>query len=373
MGTGLLEGLRTKVGGGIVLPPDARIHYAYSTLSGKQRSWYEIVCAALAAGKPSATLHGISCGEDAFETVRLVEADHPEVHWLGHELRISRMLGRAEVGLARCSDVRAGDDAALLEAAEAFRRSLPAGADEYTVAKAAFTQVAARVRYDFAARALNVAGGRPSKRPYEATGALADGIAVCTGYAKAVQFLLQHCGMMAVLVSGEAYGSGERDGTRGRHAWLIVRIDGNFYQMDPTWSSLAGGKTDRAGWVSYDYFALTDAEMAPTHLAESLFSLPRCDATAAEYHRREGYCLRAWDATRYTDMVCRQLAAGARAASVKAANEPAYRKMLEALLSGGVLPAVLARAEAVTGCSYPRDRACFTTDEHLRVLTLLTG
>lgn len=354
-----------------VLSPDERIHYAYSTLSGAQRRAYETICEALATGKPRATVRGLMSSNEVFEIARMVRADHPEIHWIGRGFRLASAPGYAEVHLDRTPDAPEGDDAALLAAAESFMRSLPPSADEYTIAKAAFTHVAATTRYDHATAGLDAGRDEAQMRPYEATGALIDRLAVCSGFAKAVQFLLQRCGMMVALLSGEARGASDPNDTWGPHAWLAVRIDGRFYHMDPTWTSMGRDDEGLASRVRYDYFGLTDREIASTHrVTASPFPPPACDSTMAEYYRREGLCLHAWNETRYADMVCRQLADGKMTASVKATNDVTYRKMVDRILHSGGWQKAIGRASAMIGEPYDLNTVQFSTNSELRVLTL---
>lgn len=356
----------------LVIPPDERIHYAYSTLAGAQRRAYESICEALIEGRPRATVRGLASSKEVFRVVRMVRADHPEVHWLGRSARLSAWPGRTEVLLERCDDARSDDDGALLAAATAFRRSLPSSADEYLIAKAAFTHVAGGTRYDRATAGLNDSRSDAFMRPYEATGALVDHLAVCSGFAKATQLLLQRCGIMAALLTGISRSADGRDESWGSHAWLAVRIDGRFYHMDPTWTSMGRDDMGLTSEVCYDYFGLTDREIARTHQATTCpFAPPTCDSMMAEYYRREGLCLHAWDESRYADMVCRQLAAGGAAASVKAANDATYRKMVDRILHSGGWQKALRRVSAMTGRAFAFDKVSFLTDSNLRTLTLL--
>lgn len=69
---------------------------------------------------------------------------------------------------------------------------------------------------------------------------------VCQGYA------LLTCRMMANA------GIDVRIECSKTHAWNIVNIDGNWYQLDCTWDDPV---PDVAGRVTYDYFNLTDAQL----------------------------------------------------------------------------------------------------------------
>lgn len=70
---------------------------------------------------------------------------------------------------------------------------------------------------------------RPDK--FSAYGALMRGekgsvMAVCNGYALAFSLLLQRCGIRSAVVPGYLNG--------GLHAWTLVQLDGDWYEVDPT-------------------------------------------------------------------------------------------------------------------------------------------
>ena len=58
-------------------------------------------------------------------------------------------------------------------------------------------------------------------------------MAVCAGYADAYVYLLQQCGITAVTISGRAGGE-----ELGKHAWNCIRLDGEWYEVDPTWDDV---------------------------------------------------------------------------------------------------------------------------------------
>ena len=91
----------------------------------------------------------------------------------------------------------------------------------------------------------------PSKEPYEpvthtAYGALKNGCAVCDGYSCAAKLLLEKFNIECDIEVGTCL-----DG--GGHAWNLVKVDGNWYQMDVTWND---GSTTRE-----EYLLVTDEYM----------------------------------------------------------------------------------------------------------------
>lgn len=86
---------------------------------------------------------------------------------------------------------------------------------------------------------------------------------VCAGYARAYQYLLQQLGIPCYYCTGY---SGMN------HAWNIVYLYGDYYNVDVTWDD-----TDPA---TYDYFNRTDADLSKTHKRKSLsVYLPACLGT----------------------------------------------------------------------------------------------
>lgn len=79
--------------------------------------------------------------------------------------------------------------------------------------------------------------------------ALVNNSTMCAGYAAAYQDLLQRAGIDCVQVTSQ----------KMEHAWNLVCIDGSWYHVDLTWDDPT---PDSAGFVSHEYFLLTDAEIS---------------------------------------------------------------------------------------------------------------
>ena len=108
-------------------------------------------------------------------------------------------------------------------------------------------------------------------RVHDAYGALINGKAVCEGYTKAFQYLLQKVGIQSFMATGTGNGD--------LHAWNIVRIDGKYYNVDLTWD-------DQKSDIIYTYFNITDEEIKSlSHILdkESEDFAPVCTSTDANY------------------------------------------------------------------------------------------
>lgn len=91
----------------------------------------------------------------------------------------------------------------------------------------------------------------PKSEPYTAEshsiyGALIEKSAVCEGYARAAQLLFSLSDINSYYVTG--------DTKEGGHAWNIVEVDNQYYQLDVTWNDSV--------YQPNAYFLITDNEMS---------------------------------------------------------------------------------------------------------------
>ena len=68
------------------------------------------------------------------------------------------------------------------------------------------------------------------------------------------------------------HGESTANKTKEPHAWLIIKIDGQFYHFDPTFCKTQNDL--RSSMVSLDYFLRSDAVFARDHFWDS--NLPKC-------------------------------------------------------------------------------------------------
>ena len=90
----------------------------------------------------------------------------------------------------------------------------------------------------------------PAEEPYApvthtAYGAFHEGVSVCEGYACAAKLMLNEFGILCDIEIGVCTNG-------GGHAWNLVQLDGQWYQLDVTWNDCVS---------SLDYFLVTDDYM----------------------------------------------------------------------------------------------------------------
>jgi len=99
--------------------------------------------------------------------------------------------------------------------------------------------------------------------------ALVTGETVCAGYARAFQYIMINLGIPTYYVSG--YSSQD-------HAWNLVFIDGEYYNVYLTWNS-----TNH----NHHYFNVTDNNISHTHKRKKLSThLPSCTSNHPRYQNQ---------------------------------------------------------------------------------------
>lgn len=122
---------------------------------------------------------------------------------------------------------------AFNNAAEEFLADIDTNASEPEIERQIHDKLVDMVTYD-----TETSGGDLNDLAHTAYGALVENsngqknTAVCDGYAAAYVYLLQQCGINAALVPGVA---GDSADEAGGHAWNVVQLDGDWYEVDSTW------------------------------------------------------------------------------------------------------------------------------------------
>ena len=108
---------------------------------------------------------------------------------------------------------------------------------------------------------------------------LVEGRSVCSGYARAFQYLMQRLGVPVYYVTGTSI-SGEP------HGWNLIMINGNAYNIDVTWDDEVGLQTGKS---VHAFFNVSDSQIAQTHTRDELsLSMPSCMDESLTYDKTVG-------------------------------------------------------------------------------------
>ena len=129
-----------------------------------------------------------------------------------------------------------------------------------------------------------------SKSSYNQTlySALCQQETVCAGYAKAFQYLMTALGIPCYYCEGSALGSSSDDTAWSSHAWNILLLDGDYYNVDLTWDDTS---LTSLGLISYAQYNRSDydASFSQTHVRDDDCAfLPSCEGTAYSYEALYG-------------------------------------------------------------------------------------
>ncbi|MDD2619949.1 MAG: transglutaminase domain-containing protein [Syntrophomonadaceae bacterium] len=157
--------------------------------------------------------------------------------------------------------------------ADIINKTIKPGMTQFEKELALHDYIIDHCAYDY----KNYQNNTVSSASFNQYGVLVLGKAVCQGYADAMFRLCREAGLECHVVSGEA----KQDNSWISHAWNIVKIDGQFYQLDVTWDDPI--MADGTQTLSYYYFNLTDAELTGNHRWERTDN-STCTATDNNYY-----------------------------------------------------------------------------------------
>lgn len=170
------------------------------------------------------------------------------------------------------------EDARLYAAAQAaLESSLTEGMTDFEKELALHDYLVTHGRYDDQSRDNAAHLGRyRNNDPY---GMLVEGYGICLGYATAFQLLMDMAGVECITVVGASADS------TSDHAWNMVRLDGEWYCVDPTWNDSMQNPQERTAreraGAYHQYFNVTSQRMRDTNHQWEYEAVP--EATAQRF------------------------------------------------------------------------------------------
>ncbi len=197
---------------------------------------------------------------DVTNVIEAVMYDHPELFWVENEYSFKYDLtGTCHTIYLKFNETAYNNFPEKRRAFESMAKEIIEKAKKYStdLKKEKFV-------HDTLVDLLHYEINSPFNQ--SAYSAIVNHSSVCAGYSKAFQYILTQLNIPCYYVTG--YSSGD-------HAWNIVYIDGNYYNVDLTW--------DNTGYDRYAYFNKSDYEFSKTHSRNGLsVYLPNCNATHLE-------------------------------------------------------------------------------------------
>lgn len=196
--------------------------------------------------------------QEALEVWVTFRNDHPEYYWLSNECMVAEndktfcMIVYEEYATAQsrteCNSVIESEIAKYIALADNYNTKLE-------MALAVHDEICKNVTY--------ATGLTSQDEPYahNIMGVFENKSAVCDGYAKAYQYILNELGIENIYVTGKA----KTESGSEEHAWNMVKLDdGKWYNVDVTWDD-----TSNVDKTVYYYFGATSAVFNRTHTANT--------------------------------------------------------------------------------------------------------
>ena len=166
-------------------------------------------------------------------------------------------------------------DAAILACCrEIMEENLTEGMTDFQKELALHDALVRRGSYDDTVYDRDTPQGRPNNtNPY---GLLVEGYGICLGYATSFQLLMDLAGVECITVVGASFGS------TSDHAWNMVRLEGEWYCVDPTWNDPTGwDRLSDNQWqrIHHSYFNVTSDEMRQSDHQWDYANVPEATAT----------------------------------------------------------------------------------------------
>lgn len=232
--------------------------------------------------------------------------DHGELFWIqGRGVvykTLYRTYGKFEPQYGYTQEEAQAISREITGRAKTFTDTVPDGATDYEKAKAVYAYVIQNVSYQMGEQDQNIAG------------ALNEGTAVCAGYARAVQYLLEMLDVECIYASGDMKGSDQG------HAWNLVKLDGEYYYLDATngdQQDFLPAKEDEPQPVLYDYFCPYPAEYDVICQPDDVFAVPECTAVDLNQYVQQGSSFSYYDTEELRSYLMGKIDEGSSLISVK--------------------------------------------------------
>ena len=350
---------------------DGNINYFYySRLTASYQKAYDLLFEAIRNHEDSVILDE-SMGKDIFNIVEAIEYDHPELFWYK-----SCTVSGNTVNLLYGASVEESEmlqrrmDEVVIKYLDGIDDSMSA----YDVALRIHIKVISSVDYDTIALNKQKQEGGPDKDKIDylrtICGVFLDGKAVCEGYARAMQYLLQKCGIECAEVAG--YIRKETGESDGAHAWNILKIDGDYYYLDTTWDDSSNTvQTVKTNDLGFDYFCITTDELTRTRDVDLCpTDVPVCDAIRGNYYYHNDLVLDSYDLNKIKAIAQAAAKNKSKSFTLKCKTKSLYEQTIAQLCSVGQDCCDVLKAAAKVNKNILSDAYVYSYDKNIWTITV---
>lgn len=348
------------------MPP----YYYYPRLTATWQRAYDAILAAARNHERSVALVGVDCS-DLREISDAVSFDHPELFWFSTvDVEDGEIVLRYGCTAEEAAVLQRQMDEVVPKYLEGIDDTMSA----YDVALRLHVRMIGAVDYDTLTLRKEERTNGPAQDKVDyirsICGVFLDGKAVCEGYARAMQYLLQKCGVECAEVAGFVRkANGE---SAGGHAWNIIKIDGDYYYLDTTWDDSSNTvQTVKNTDLGFDYFCITTEELTRTRdTSLNPIKMPILTATRANYHYHNDCVLDRYDLEKVKDIAQRAAQSKNPFFTFKCKTRAVYEEAMERLYSSGDDAYAVLKAAAKVDKQIATDCYGINPDENIWAITV---
>lgn len=282
--------------------------YCRSLLDADGKEIYDRILSAVNNHETSIELQSEVSSDRVKDIISFVRSDHPELIQFGGSASVSGEGSRAvSFEYMTGADETAKKLSELDRAAKEVLSGIKADCD---FGKALYV-------YEYLIENVNAA--EPDSDDLDirsAYGALVGKRAVCEGFARATEYLMNLAGIECSYISDET------------HAWNLIKLDGEYYWFDAA-LGCAATNADSLKYglrhINYDSFAITSEELgASEHIPDRKYRTPECAGKNCDYYRRSGLYVESCNDDEVIRILKARLTAGEYSADLKFSDEEVY-------------------------------------------------
>lgn len=311
--------------------------FLYNHLSTEEKAVYDQIYQAIQnhAESTGSLVHAIN-GNRCFEILSMVIDDNPDIFWCANP---PGTVSVGSDGMAKnvifkyvmtAPEVKRRKKQ-IEKAVKPFLKGITISMSDYEVALRAHENIVKLIDYDsigLDAQKRDVDRRKKPDNLRSVYGVLVEKKAVCAGYARALQYLLNRLGIECTYIKGPCH-----DGEW--HAWNLIKLEGDYYYVDTTFDDHSNTDIRKNGnaEVSYDYFCITTNELLKSRGIHKVELYPECTATKCNYFVRSKLFFKDYDASHIRNVIVSALKAGKKEIAFKMENEAVMSMVKDRLIT----------------------------------------
>lgn len=238
-----------------------------------ENEWYSEMCSQLMDFGASCIVNTRISDRDVNKALTQLHNDYPEIFWISNTYYATTVTDGSKIVLEYADGIEKDDIPEMYDefiaSANKLIESIPEGSD-YDKILYVHDYIINNTVYNY-----ETADSGEYDSKHTAYGCLVDGSAVCDGYARAFQYIMNRIGIESGICTGSV------------HAWNYVKLDGEYYWIDTTWDDT--GKNYNGTQAKYTYFLFNDEMLLRTRNFDMIQSyVPECKSVENNYFVKNG-------------------------------------------------------------------------------------